>query len=298
MHFPDAISKRTHLFLVLRKKIHFPFVPEHTGEIIFPNGCTLQQLLQTNKVSLQQESDLILKHDTSYDYDADTGMTDAPVTQGQTKHRLKRGKHKKQHLPTHISTVSGETDQTVSDSTDISTSTEADSSQLSFLEDNVKKLELLTKFDFSADETKDLQRHDPELHRLISHLDSNILPRSQKQSSRILLESFDYVLIEGLLWHSRVQKAKRTKQLDHFQLVIPDTMIKTVIQLYHNTPMSGNTGNAETIDRIKEHFFFQRIGPIITDHALTVNNARKQKSTLSQVSQHIHSQDDHLKFGR
>ena len=172
----------------------FPFVPEHTGEITFPNGCTLQQLLQTNKVSLQQESDLILKHD------ADTDMTEAPpITQGQTKHRLKRGKHKKQHLPPQISTVSVETDQTVSDSTDISTSTEADSLQSSFLEDNVKKLELFTKFDFSADKTKNLQRHDPELHRLISYLDSNILPRIQKQARRILLESNDYVLIDGLL---------------------------------------------------------------------------------------------------
>ena len=28
----------------------FPFVAEHTGDITFPNGCTLQQLLSTNKV--------------------------------------------------------------------------------------------------------------------------------------------------------------------------------------------------------------------------------------------------------
>ena len=256
----------------------FPFVLEHTGEITFPNGCTLQQLLQTNKVSLQQESDLILTHDTSYD--ADTDMTEAPpITQGQTKRRLKRGKHKKQHLPPQISTVSVETDQTVSDSTDISTSTEADSSQSSFLEDNVKKLELFTKFDFSADKTKDLQRHDPELHRLISYLDSNILPRSQKQARRILLESNDYVLIDGLLWHSRVQKAKRTKQLDQYQLVLPDTMIKTVIQLYHNTPMSGHAGIADTIDRIKEHYFFQRMGPIITDYVRSCPDCQQRKQT-------------------
>ena len=101
----------------------FPFVTEHTGEITFPNGCTLQQLLSTNKVSLQQESDLILKHDTSYEYDADIDMTEAPITQGRTKQTLKMGKPKKQHLPPHISTVRVETDQTVSISTDISTST-------------------------------------------------------------------------------------------------------------------------------------------------------------------------------
>ena len=166
----------------------FLFVPEHTGKITFPNGCTLRQLLQTSKVSLHPESDLILKHGISYEYDADTDMTETPITQGWTKHRLKRGKHKKQHLPLHISTVSLETEGMVSYSTDMSISTEADSSQSSILEDNVKKLEWFTKFVFSVDKTKELQRNDPELHRLISYLDSNILPRSQKQARRLLLE--------------------------------------------------------------------------------------------------------------
>ena len=106
-----------------------------------------------------------MKHDTSYD--ADTDMTDASITQGQTKHMLKRGKHKKHHLPPHISTVSVETHQTVRLSTDICTSTESDSSQSSFLEENVKKFEFITKFNFSADKTKELHRNDPELHRLI-----------------------------------------------------------------------------------------------------------------------------------
>ena len=64
-----------------------------------------------------------MKHDTSYEYDADIDMTEAPITQGQTKQTLKMGKRKKQHLPPHISTVRVETDQTVSISTDISTST-------------------------------------------------------------------------------------------------------------------------------------------------------------------------------
>ena len=109
------------------------------------------------------------------------------------------------------------------------------------------------------------------------------------------------MLIDGLLWHSQAQKAMRTKQLDHYQLVVPDTMIKTLIQLYHNTPMSGHAGIADTIDRIKEHYFFQRIDPIITDYVrscIECQQRKKQKSTLSQVSLHIHSQHDHLRFGR
>ena len=44
------------------------------------------------------------------------------------------------------------------------------------------------------------------------------------------------------LWHSRVAKSKCTQHLDHYQLVLPDTMIKPVIQLYHDSPMSGHAG--------------------------------------------------------
>ena len=61
MVVPDALSRcniqEDHSFCIPEEKDpFFPFVPKHTGEITFPNGCTLQQLLETNKVSLQQES--------------------------------------------------------------------------------------------------------------------------------------------------------------------------------------------------------------------------------------------------
>ena len=107
---------------------------------------------------------------------------------------------------------------------------------------------------------------DHPLHGLINYLETGVLPRSQKKARRILLESSDYALIDGLLWHSRVAKSKRTKQLDHYQLVLPDTMIKTVVQLYHDSPMSGHAGVTDTLDRVREHYFFQRMGPLITDY--------------------------------
>ena len=83
-------------------------------------------------------------------------------------------------------------------------------------------MELFTKFDFSPDKTKELQRLDAQLHWLIKYLDTGILPKSQKKARRILLESSDYTLIDGLLWHSRVAKSKRTQHLDNYQLVLHD----------------------------------------------------------------------------
>ena len=46
---------------------------------------------------------------------------------------------------------------------------------------NVKKLELFTKFDFSADKTNELQRIDTELHRLIIYLDSKFCAEARNK---------------------------------------------------------------------------------------------------------------------
>lgn len=281
----------------------FPYVPEHTGKITLPNGGTLQEFLCSDKgshglkvvnhMALPHDSGIVLKSDTGSDYDADSEIIDS---QGRTKHRLigKKRANQENHNTYQLSIPSSMTDQTENtdktlqnvetDHTGIISTTDAsqtgsESQQSSFLEDEVKKVELFTKFDFSPLKTKELQRNDGQLHGLINYLETGVLPRSQKKARRILLESSDYALIDGLLWHSRVAKSKRTKQLDHYQLVLPDTMIKTVVQLYHDSPMSGHAGITDTLDRVREHYFFQRMGPLITDYVRSCQECQKRKLT-------------------
>ena len=56
-------------------------------------------------------------------------------------------------------------------------------------------------------------------------------------------------------------------------------MIKAVIQLYHDSPMSGHAGISDTLDRVKEHYFFQCMGPIITDYVRSCQDCQKRKAT-------------------
>lgn len=274
----------------------FPYIAENTGKITLPGGGTLQEFFcpgkgvhevkNVNHMALPHDPLAVLKSDTEYDADSENIID----SQGRTKHRLigpqRRNKNCVEpewpHINSQTENTSNETehtDQTSNLSTKDSSLTESDTSQSSFLEDNVKKVELFTKFDFSPVKTRELQRHDAQLHGLIKYLENGILPRCQKKARRILLESGDYALIDGLLWHSRVAKSKRTKHLDHYQLVLPDTMIKTVIQLYHDSPMSGHAGITDTLDRVKEHYFFQRMGPLITDYVRSCQECQKRKLT-------------------
>ena len=164
-------------------------------KITLPNGSTLQELISTGKrapgvkytnhVSLQQESDIVVKPDTAdYEYDAETKI-DSFTPRGTIQRLLgktKRTKALSLNAPMKINTPIVKTDQTGTSSTDISSLTDDYISQSSFLEDEVKKIELFTRFDFSPDKTRELQRNDSQLHGLIQYLEYNILPKSQKKS--------------------------------------------------------------------------------------------------------------------
>ena len=98
-----------------------------------------------------------------------------------------------------------------------SSPSESESPQSSFLEIEVKKVELFIIL--SQDKTRELRRLDTKLHGLIKYLDTGILPQNQKEARCILLESSNYKLINGHLWHSRVPSSKRTQYLDNYRRV-------------------------------------------------------------------------------
>lgn len=74
-----------------------------------------------------------------------------------------------------------------------------------------------------------------DLQPIIDYLSNGTLPHLQQKSRTVLIQQSDYVLMEGMLFHSRVAKAKRTQIMSQYQLVLPQTLIpfgyKTVSRL-------------------------------------------------------------------
>ena len=91
----------------------------------------------------------------------------------------------------------------------------------------------------------------------MEYLQEVTLPKSQKQARELLLEATDYLMVEGLLFHSRVAKSKRAKDIRHYQVVLLEVM-------YHDSPLPGYGGIADTLDKIKEDYFFPGMHKIIT----------------------------------
>ena len=67
--------------------------------------------------------------------------------------------------------------------------------------------------DMTSDSITECQRHDNQLLPLITYLENGTLPKSQKTSRKILLEHSDYVISDGLLFHTRASKSQRTKAM-------------------------------------------------------------------------------------
>ena len=114
---------------------------------------------------------------------------------------------------------------------------------------------------------------------LIQCLQDGILPKSQKQSRKLPLEASDYAVVHDMLFHSRVPKSKHAKDLQHYQLVLRDVLHKQILEMYHDSPLAAHGSIKDTLDRIKEHYFFPGMHKIITDYVRACHHCQVRKVT-------------------
>ena len=105
-----------------------------------------------------------------------------------------------------------------------------------------------------------------------------ILLNSQKLARSILLQQSEFVLVDGILFHSRVAKAK-TKALSRYQLVLPETCIQTILHLGWWSTLAAHGGIQDTIDRIKDHFYFPCLATIVSQYIQSFHACQARKIT-------------------
>jgi hypothetical protein len=77
-------------------------------------------------------------------------------------------------------------------------------------------IELLQGIDFTPQKIIELQREDETLISVILYLEDGTLPKLQKDVRKLLLLAPDYCLSNGLLFHSRKAKSKRTQKMNSY----------------------------------------------------------------------------------
>ncbi|KAL5017800.1 hypothetical protein ScPMuIL_003522 [Solemya velum] len=142
-----------------------------------------------------------------------------------------------------------------------------------------EQLDELINSDFTPAILKTLQSCDDAFSVVYSYLDTGILPTSQKLARRVLLESSDYVLVDGVLYHSRSPKSKRNRDLNSYQVVLPQALVKTVLEICHNSPMGGHSGIQQTIDLVRSNYYFPRLAQTVSDYVKSCHECQSRKVT-------------------
>lgn len=148
---------------------------------------------------------------------------------------------------------------------------------------NLENLNLLKNTDFSN--IQQMQQNDTHLRDLIKYLQNGQLQQSQKLAG--IVKHTDYAFIHGLLFHSCVIKSKRIKTLSHYQLVVPKLLIPTVLKLYHDSLMGAHGGIQDTLDRLKEHYYFDKMSVIVSDYVKWCPECQKRKVTKTHTKSTI-----------
>ena len=260
-----------------------PDTVKDTGNIQTDTGN-----VQTDTVNDQTDTGNVQTHTVNDQTDTDNVQTDRVKDQTDTGNvqtdtfydQTNTGNVQTDTVYDQTDMVNSQTDSaerqtdTVKDQTDTDSQTET--SDLGF---ETKDSPALSNIDMTPNNIRACQEQDKQFHPIIEYLSSGTLPKSQKKARLVLLQQADYALLNNMLFHSRVAKAKRTKIWSNFQLVLPGSLVLTVLKLFHDSPLGAHGGIQDTIDRIREHYYFPRLATIVSDYVKSCHECQARKVT-------------------
>ena len=145
--------------------------------------------------------------------------------------------------------------------------------------DILKSIEIFQEKGFNANSLRELQRNDTYCKPYIQYLENDTLPKLQKDARKLLLLVPNFHLINGLLFHSRNRKSVRSKVNNNLQLVIPEILVKTIIQLHHDSTLGGHSGIQNTLDLIQDQYYFPRLSEQVTNYIRSCPECQSRKNT-------------------
>ena len=96
-----------------------------------------------------------------------------------------------------------------------------------------------------------------------------------------------YNVVDDILYHRRKAKSKRTQSLASFQLVIPKVMIPQILKIAHDSPLGGHSGIQNTLDYVREHYYFACMGKIVSDYVQSCQDCQSRKVSTCKTKAKI-----------
>ena len=133
-----------------------------------------------------------------------------------------------------------------------------------------------------------LQRSDPYFGPIVAYLSENALPESQKDARKVIVAAADFFVVDDTLYHSRQPKSVRAQNMSKAQLALPESMIKSVLRMYHESSMGAHCGIQSMLDLIREHYFFPKMSTIISEYVRSCPDCQSRKVVNSKTKKFKH----------
>jgi len=143
--------------------------------------------------------------------------------------------------------------------------------------------------DIDTSNISKLQRSDSDVLTLIEYLEQGTLPAIDKVARRLILESQDYILDDGILHHLYYPRGKgdKTERLVK-QLVIPQALRNDILLSLHDSLMAGHQGIERTYQLIRFRYFWPGMYNHIKTYVKTCIACQKSKRMHKTVKVPLH----------
>lgn len=135
----------------------------------------------------------------------------------------------------------------------------------------------------------ELQRKDTYCKPFIRYLEQSELPNFQKEARKLLLLLPNFHLINGILFYTKTRTSVRSKIMKNYLLVLPEIMLKHVIQLYHDSTLGGHSGIQNTNDLIQEQYYYPNMSEKVTASIRSCHDCQSRKNTTLRTKAKISS---------
>jgi cytochrome c1 len=81
-------------------------------------------------------------------------------------------------------------------------------------------------------------------------------------------------------WLDEGQLLYYNESRDHSRIVIPKTLVETILQYYHELPFTAHQGIARTIAAIKRKYWWESLSKDVTEYITTCEACAKSKQEI------------------
>lgn len=140
------------------------------------------------------------------------------------------------------------------------------------------------------------QRQCPDIAPLIQYLEHGDLPANDKEARRIVLESSEYALDNGLLYHYYQPRSKGVSRCYINQLVVPTSLRQRIINGFHDD--SSHPGFHRCYLSIRRKYFWRHMYADVQRHIASCQNCQQCKYPVNLAKAPLRPLEPKEIFGR